>query len=322
MQELSYKNEECYFPIPENEKNLQTIIAEHFVDIPMENVTPGHNILEGLCFNNDGDILYVCNTPMSKIYKVNMNTKEITLFIDLPEHMMPSAIKIHKDGRLFVTIAASDEGGLIAIISPKGEILDKIITGTGKLIDDMVFDKDGGFYFTDLGGSLEDKSAGVFYVEKDHKTIHSVITRNMIGTNGIALDPEWNSLWITEYGAGKLHHFGISEDRYTIAPITSATPYYFTGLEGPDSCIIDEDGNLYVAMCGQGRFLIFNKNGFPIGNILIPGREKGRMGKSTHIAIKPNTNEAYMCSADMKTGESSIYVAKVYAKAHKSFQFQ
>ena len=321
MQELSYRNEDMYFPIPENEKNLQTITAEHFVDIPMENVKPGHNILEGLCFNNNGDILYVCNTPMCKIYKVNMNTKEVTLFIDLPEHMMPSAIKIHKDGRLFVTMAGSDNGGLIAIISEEGKILDKIVTGTDKWIDDMVFDKDGGLYFTDLGGSLEDKSAGVYYVENDYKTIKPVITRDMIATNGIALDPEWKSLWITEYGAGKLHHFGITEE-HNLEPLTSSTPYYFTGLEGPDSCIIDEDGNLYVSMCGQARFLVFNKNGFPIGNILIPGREKGKMGKSTHIALKPNTNEAYMCSANMKTGESSIYVAKVYAKAHKSYQFQ
>lgn len=321
MQELSYRNEDMYFPIPENEKNLQTITAEHFVDIPMENVKPGHNILEGLCFNNTGDILYVCNTPMSKIYKVNIDTKEVTLFVDLPEHMMPSSIKIHKDGRLFVTMAGSDNGGLIAIISEEGKILDKIVTGTDKWIDDMVFDRDGGIYFTDLGGSLEDKSAGVYYVEKDYKTIKPVITRDMIATNGIALSPEWKSLWVTEYGAGKLHHFGITE-KHTLEPLTSSTPYYFTGLEGPDSIIIDEDGNLYVAMCGQARFLVFNKNGFPIGNILIPGREKGKMGKSTHIALKPDTNEAYMCCADMKTGESSIYVAKVYAKAHKSYQFQ
>lgn len=203
-----------------------------------------------------------------------------------------------------------------------GQILDKIVTGTGKLIDDMVFDKNGGFYFTDLGGSLDDKSAGVFYVEPDYKTIHSVITRDMIATNGIALDPEWKNMWITEYGAGKLHHFGLSDNRYTLEPLTSTTPYYFTGLEGPDSCIIDEDGNLYVSMCGQARFLVFNRNGFPIGNILIPGREKGKMGKSTHIALKPETNEAYMCCADIKTGESSIYVAKVFANAHKSYQFQ
>ncbi len=319
MEELKYRNEDKYFPIPDSEKNLQTIIAEHFIDIPTEK--EGFNILEGLCFDRDGN-LFICNTPQSKIYKLDMKTKELKLFIDLPNHMMPSAVKIHKDGRLFCTMAGSDEGSLIAIISPDGKILDKIVMNTGRMIDDMLFEESGGFYFTDLGGSIEDKSAGVFYVEPDFKTIHPVISGGMIGTNGISMDPDGKSMWITEYGAGKLHHFELEKDKYTIAPITSYVSYYFTGLEGPDSTIIDEDGNLYVAMCGQARFLIFNRNGFPIGQILLPERVNGGMAKSTHLAIRSNTNEAYMCAADLKTGKCSIYVAKVFANAYKSYQFK
>lgn len=37
----------------------------------------------------------------------------------------------------------------------------------------------------------------------------------------------------------------------------------------------DSDGNLYVAMYGQGRVLVFNKNGIPIGQILLLGRDEG-----------------------------------------------
>jgi sugar lactone lactonase YvrE len=33
----------------------------------------------------------------------------------------------------------------------------------------------------------------------------------------------------------------------TIAPFGASIPYYFTGHEGPDSCCIDSDDNLYVA---------------------------------------------------------------------------
>ena len=86
MEELKYRNEDKYFPIPDSEKNLQTIIAEHFIDIPTEK--EGFNILEGLCFDRDGN-LFICNTPQSKIYKLDMKTKELKLFIDLPNHMMP-----------------------------------------------------------------------------------------------------------------------------------------------------------------------------------------------------------------------------------------
>lgn len=321
MEKLTYKEEDEYVPIPPSERGIQTITAEHFIDVPMDDVKPGFNILEGLCFDRNGD-LFLCNTPMGRIYKIDMKTKNINLLCTLPEKMMPSAIKIHKDGRLFVTIAGSNAGGLIAILSPEGELIDKIITGTGRAIDDMVFDKDGGFYFSDLAGTMQNQSAGIFYVEPDLKTIHPVIGKGMIATNGIALDPEGKSLWVTEYGKGRLHHFALAEDKYSILDSFSAIPYYFTGTEGPDSCCIDTDGNLYVAMCGQGRFLIFNKNAIPIGQILMPGREKGKMLKSTHPAIRPDTDEVYMCSGDMKTGESAIFVAKGYAKAYRSYQFQ
>lgn len=156
MEELRYRENDRFFPIPENEKDIQAIWAEHFIDIPSE--PAGFNILEGLCFDRAGK-LFICNTPQSRIWKLDVETKELSVFADLPEHMMPSAVKINKDGRIFSTMAGSDEGCLIAILSPEGELLEKIVTGTGRMIDDMVFDSEGGFYFSDLGGTMADKSA-------------------------------------------------------------------------------------------------------------------------------------------------------------------
>ena len=73
----------------------------------------------------------------------------------------------------------------------------------------------------------------------------------------------------------------------TIAPFGATIPYYFTGHEGPDSVCIDSDDNLYVAMYGQGRVLVFNKRGYPIGQILMPGRDEGKMLRSTHPQFIP-----------------------------------
>ncbi len=319
VNELTYRENDRFFPIPETEKNLPTVWAEHLIDIPTN--PGGINILEGLCFDREGN-LFICNTPQSRIWKLNPKTKELSVFADLPEHMMPSAVKIHKDGRIFATMAASDEGCLVAILSPEGELLDKIVTGTGRAIDDMVFDADGGFYFTDLGGSFADKSACVAYVEPDYQTIHPVIASGMIASNGIVLDESGRNLWVTEYGAGKLRRMTLMEDHHTIELASSYVAYNFTGLEGPGSMTMDEDGNLYVAICGQGRFLVFNRNGFPIGQVLIPGRERGEMVKSTHLAISPTTNTAYMCTADLKAGRCALYTAKVFAKSYRSYQFQ
>lgn len=63
--------------------------------------------------------------------------------------------------------------------------------------------------------------------------------------------------------------------------------------------------------------MIFNKHGFPIGQILIPDRKEGRMMTSTHVAIRPGTKEAYICTTDSESGVAAIYRAGVYATAKK-----
>ena len=50
---------------------------------------------------------------------------------------------------------------------------------------------------------------------------------------------------------------------------------------------MDSDGNVYVAMYGQGRILVFNRNGIPIGQVLLPGRENGHKLESTSMALSP-----------------------------------
>lgn len=42
-----------------------------------------------------------------------------------------------------------------------------------------------------------------------------------------------------------------------------------------------------VSISGQGRVMVFNRNGLPIGQIVLPDRDKGRNLKSTSLAIRP-----------------------------------
>ena len=46
------------------------------------------------------------------------------------------------------------------------------------------------------------------------------------------------------------------------------------------------------------------------------------MLKSTHPCLRPGTREVYLCSADLATGESAIFVAEGFAEAYRSYQFQ
>src|SRR5699024_12470195 len=98
--------------------------------------------------------------------------------------------------------------------------------------------------------------------------------------------------------------------------------YHFIGHEVTDSCCIDSDDNLYVAMYGQGRVLVFNKRGYPIGQILIPGRDQGHMLRSTHPAFIPVTDQLIICSNDIENDVGScIYTVKILVKGHISCKY-
>ncbi|MEG6502044.1 hypothetical protein, partial [Desulfovibrio sp. 1214_IL3152] len=83
------------------------------------------------------------------------------------------------------------------------------------------------------------------------------------------------------------------------------------------------DGNVYVAVYGQGRVLVFNPNGIPIGQVLLPGREQGRNLRSTSLAISPDSNDLYAVTSD-HAGErgSIIFHAKVFAKGLRPLSAQ
>ena len=149
--------------------------------------------------------------------------------------------------------------------------------------------------------------------------------QNISVANGVALSTDERVLWVTETTTNRLHRIELEEDGVTIAPFGATIPYYFTGHEGPDSCCIDSDDNLYVAMYGQGRVLVFNKKGYPIGQILMPGRDEGKMLRSTHPQFIPGTNQLLICTNDIENnseGGSMIYTVNGFAKGHQSYQFQ
>jgi lactonase len=132
--------------------------------------------------------------------------------------------------------------------------------------------------------------------------------------NGVALGPGDRELWITEFGRNLLHREEMS-DATTIAVIGSSVPYHFTG-SAPDSMRADGDGNLYVAMYGQGRVLALSRGGIPIGQVLLPGQDEGHNLRSTSLAIKPASNDLYIVTSDGDGGDgATIFHAKGFAEA-------
>jgi lactonase len=73
--------------------------------------------------------------------------------------------------------------------------------------------------------------------------------------------------------------------------------YYSAGSPGPDSNKVDSDGNLYQCIMGQGRIVVLNAQGIPVASVIIPGRDEGKLLRTTNLAFKPGTAEGYITTS-------------------------
>jgi lactonase len=292
-------------PIPSAERDLQTVTAE-----PWFNVSKTDMQLEGAAFDRAGNLLFV-DVYGGRVLRLDPEKRLSAIFTRAGWN--PSGIAVHKGGRLYVASVADGKlAGSVLAMQPDGSSVEEIVPAkAGYRPNDLVFDAEGGFYITDFKGTSTEPKGGVYYVSPKGQ-VTCVLPRVSMA-NGVALSPDGKDLWMTEYGRNELHRIEL-QGAATVAPFGTAIAYHFIG-PAPDSMRADADGNLYVAIYGQGRVMVFNKNGLPIGQILLPGREVGHNLHSTSMAFRPGTNDLYIVSNDADGGEgANVFHAKGFAK--------
>jgi len=299
MKTLDYLTGDRFCPT----HTIQTVEAEFFAQVNTEK----RKHLEGICFDRNGDA-YFTTIYNGSIMKLDIKTKKLTRIFQDPT-MQPCAIKIHKDGRLFICSAhwpsayaptsqrPGKKGGLF-VINPDGSDFAPILQGW--CIDDIVFDSKGGIYFTHYIGDLFNPIGGVYYLEPDLLTVTPVL-ENMRAPNGVALSKDENILWVTETVTGNIIRHDLSNMGHT------CMVYHLDGYCGCDSCSIDDDDNLYVAHLYAGRVVVLNPNGFPIAQILLPERDQGHCLHVTHPMVAPGRKELYITGAD-DNGENGSWI--------------
>jgi lactonase len=311
---LIYSDEiKGFAPIPSAELQLQTVTAEPFFQVAKDPIA-----LEGPSYDRQGNLLFV-SVYEGLVYQLTPSL-ELQIFYQ-DKKLAPAGIAIHKDGRVFIASVGDFHQGSVVAVDAQGRNPQEIVSTQSNFVpDDLVFDFDGGFYFTDFKGQSTLAHGGVYYVSPDFSTT-SVVLPNMAGANGVALSPDGKVLWATEFSASRLHRVELN-NATTIAHFGATVPYHFVG-RAPDSMRTDADGNVYVAMYHQGRILVFSPYGIPIGQILLPGREKNQFLKSTSLAFFPGSSDLVIVSRDeVGGGGSMIFKAKGFAKGVKLFSHQ
>jgi lactonase len=300
-------------PIPASERDLPTVTAE-----PYFKVSDGLLALEGPAYDRQGNLLFV-DCYGGRVLRLTPDCTLTTLYTDTK--LRPAGIAIHKDGRIFVADVGDFTAGSVIALDPDGGNARTIVPASaGYVPDDLVFDNKGGFYFTDFKGLSTQPTGAVYHVSANFDTTTAVLP-NMASANGVALSPDGKVLWASEFCAGRLHRVDLNEDG-SVAHFGATIPYHFVG-RAPDSIRTDADGNAYVAMYQQGRILAFNPYGFPIGQILLPGREDNHFLKSTSLAFVPGSRELVIVARDELGGRGSmIFRAQGLARGTTLFSHQ
>ena len=310
---LGRRQHRSVMPLPPEVAGLPTIEAE-----PWFQVDPGPDLaLEGPAFDREGN-LFVTAPFAGTVFKITPQKELSTVFVN--EDVKVDGSAFHKDGRLFIVCLS----GELLVMNPDGSDINyRHPTYEGKPLsmNDLVFDPEGNIYVTDFIGTIAEPTGGVYRLSPDAEKVEPVL-RHLASPNGISLSPEGNMLWVGETTRNTVLRITLLPDGVTPSPIDGVNcTFYSTGCPGgPDSNKVDVEGNLYQCIVFQGRAVILNKNGIPIYNVVIPGRDEGKHLATPNLAFKPGTNEVYIEAS--QEGGAWIYRFRGLAKGLPLFSHQ
>lgn len=140
--------------------------------------------------------------------------------------------------------------------------------------NDIVFDAEGGFWFTDHGKIHDDDRkrdiTGVFYAKADGSFIEEAIFP-LEGPNGIGLSPDEKTLYVAETVPGRTWAFDITEpgkiDARSKRMLALMPDYHLF-----DSLAVDADGNVCVATIVNGGITIHSPDGEAVEHVPMPDR--------------------------------------------------
>ena len=188
-----------------------------------------------------------------------------------------------RGGRIFPGEQDDDySGGRIEAVDLETGAAEVLYTECdGRLLrgpNDIVFDRTGGFWFTDHGKtrSRERDRTGVFYAMPDGSFIREVIFP-MEGPNGIGLSPEEDEVYVAETPTGRMWAFelaapgqlrGERRDRPDGGRLLPGR----LGYSLYDSLAVDTEGNVCVATIMDGGITIVSPRDAPARHVPLPDR--------------------------------------------------
>jgi len=132
--------------------------------------------------------------------------------------------------------------------------------------NDIVFDRSGGFWFTDHGKSFSRQRdyGGLYYVSSDLKTLREV-AYPMPSPNGVGLSPDEKTVYVADTVPGRLFAFDVTAPGEVAPPAIPGLPgrcaATLPGHQFVDSLAVEADGKICVATILNGGITVFDPDG-------------------------------------------------------------
>ena len=212
----------------------------------------------------------------------------------------PNGAAIGPDGRCYICNNGGfrwtdDETGLRPILQAddySGGRIERVDLATGAIEtlytrsdqaplrgpNDLVFDRHGGFYFTDLGKARhrETDRGAVCYARADGSMIRE-IAFPMVTPNGIGLSPDGTTLYVAETETARLWAFDLAAPgeirrQPWPSPHGGRLVTGSIGFQRFDSLAVDAAGNICVGTLVNGGISVISPDGQLIRHVPMPDR--------------------------------------------------
>ncbi len=216
-----------------------------------------HSFLEGPSFDRNGN-LYVVDIPFGRIFRISPD-KEWTLVTEYDGE--PNGLKIHKDGRIFVT---DYKRGILKIDASTGNITpycERWRVESFKGVNDLVFDTMGNIYFTDQGlTGMHDPTGRVFRLSEDGAQLDCLVD-TVPSPNGLVPNLTEDIIYLAVTRANQVWRVPLLDDGGTAK--VGIFLHLSGGGGGPDGMALDAEGGLLVSHAGNGCVWHFDVMGEP-----------------------------------------------------------
>ncbi|QQS15067.1 MAG: SMP-30/gluconolactonase/LRE family protein [Rhodospirillales bacterium] len=199
--------------------------------------------LEGPSFDRAGN-LYVTDIPFGRVFRVSP-AGDWTLVTEYDG--WPNGLKIHKDGRVFIT---DYKRGIVLLDPATGEVTPLIETARSesfKGVNDLFFAANGDLYFTDQGQTgLHDPTGRVYRHAADGRLDKLVDT--VPSPNGLVMNHRENALYVAVTRGNCVWRLPLMADGHV-----SKVGLFIQmsgGHGGPDGMALDAEGGLVVCHIG------------------------------------------------------------------------